>query len=194
MKREVLAFTAAGIVFGFVLGFMVAQAGRGPASGPLPASAAPHEAAPTAARTPDPDEVRALESLAARDKQNTAARIELGNLYMDAEQYEPAIRWYGEALVLKPDATNVITDLGACLVGLGRTAEAIERFDRALKLDPKHRKAAFNKGVALMNGGQGEKAIAVWEDLLARFPNDPELEGLKERVAAAKARLTGSSQ
>jgi tetratricopeptide (TPR) repeat protein len=194
MRREVLAFTAAGIIFGFVLGYMTAQAGRGSASGPSTSPTAPPQGAPAAARALDPDEVRALESLAARDKANVAARIELGNLYMDHEQYEAAVRWYGEALALKPEDINVMTDLGACLVGLGRTDEAIARFDRALALDPAHKKAAFNKGVALMKAAQAEKAIAVWEGLLARFPNDPELVGLKEQVEQARAGRAGSSR
>jgi len=38
----------------------------------------------------DPNETRALESLAQRDKANASVRVELGNLYMDHGQFDDA--------------------------------------------------------------------------------------------------------
>lgn len=197
MSREPIVYAAAGTIFGFVLGYMAANAGRDapvrPATTPsvAPAFAAPSgpaaTGAPAAASAPadagpvDPNEVKALESLAARDNTNPTVRVELGNLYMDHRRFDDAARWYREAIAIKPDP-DVIVDLGACLVNGGKAAEGLAEFDKALKLAPDHRKAAFNKGVALMELGRAQEAVAVWDDLLKRFPDDPQLQTLKRQI------------
>jgi tetratricopeptide (TPR) repeat protein len=204
MKREPMVFAVAGMIFGFVLGYMAAGLGDRPTSDPRPrpAEAAPPRsgggaggaagAAPAAGREEakgpaDPDEVRTLESLAARDKQNLQARIELGNLLMDHEQYEDAARWYREATALKPDNNDVRVDLGACLLNLGNAADALAEFDRALQSDPGHKKALFNKGLALMQSGRAQEAAVVWDGLLKRYPGDPQLQGLQDQVNKIRA-------
>ena len=206
MKREPMVFAGAGMVFGFVLGYMAAGLGDRPASDARPrpaATGAPRagsaEGASAAAggrdapKGPaDPDEVRTLESLAGRDKQNVQVRIELGNLYMDHEQYEEAVRWYREALALKADNNDVRVDMGACLLNLGKPQDALAEFDRALQADPGHKKAAFNKGVALMQSGRPAEAAAIWEALLKRYPGDPQLQGLKEQIERVKSGRGGT--
>jgi len=210
MKREPMVFAVAGMIFGFVLGYMAAGFGDAPSSDPRPrpvaeasSRTAPNLAAPAAGGAgsggaatdghdhpvgpADPDEVRTLENLAARDKQNVQVRIELGNLYMDHAQYEEATRWYGEALALKPADNDVRVDMGASLLNLGRGPEALAAFDQALKNDPGHKKALFNKGLALMQSGRPQDAVTVWDDLLKRYPGDPQLQGLKDQVERIRA-------
>ena len=192
MQREPMVYAAAGVIFGFVLGYMVANASGPGEVRPVPAAVAGPAFSPpaTAAEGPkaspshsplDPNETRALESLAQRDKANASVRVELGNLYMDHGQFDDAARWYREAVALKPEP-DVIVDLGACLVNGGKAAEGLEQFERALKLAPEHRKAAFNKGVALMELGRTKEAVDVWDDLLRRFPDDPQLQTLKRQI------------
>jgi tetratricopeptide (TPR) repeat protein len=196
MQREPIVYAAAGMIFGFVLGYMVANA-DGPgvaravpadlASAPASTKAATDGPRATPTRGPvDPNEAHALESLAARDKTNTSVRIELGNLYMDHGQFADAARWYGEAVALRPDP-DVIVDFGACLVNGGKATEGLEQFERALKLAPGHKKASFNKGVALMELGRPKEAVAVWDDLLKRFPDDPQLQTLKRQIEQVRA-------
>ncbi|PYQ18943.1 MAG: hypothetical protein DMF81_23405, partial [Acidobacteria bacterium] len=193
-------YAVAGIVFGFVLGYMAAGLGDHAESRvPPPGAGAPTaeaEVAPApaagraragAAATPDPNEVRALESLAAREKANVQARIELGNLLMDHSQFDEAARWYREALALAPDNNDVRVDLGACLVSAGKAGEALAEFDRALASDPGHKKALYNKGIALMQTGRPKDAVAVWEGLIKRYPDDPQLRGLREQIDQVRA-------
>jgi cytochrome c-type biogenesis protein CcmH/NrfG len=142
---------------------------------------------PATPRPLDPNEVKALEALAQHDPKNAAARIELGNLLMDHEQWDGAVRWYKEALALEPGNADVRTDMGACLVHAGRPAEAVPVFDEALEQQPGHKKALFNKGVALMQSGQAQAAVAVWEDLLKRYPDDPMLQPIRQQIERAKA-------
>jgi cytochrome c-type biogenesis protein CcmH/NrfG len=204
MKREPVVFAVAGIIFGFVLGYMVASWDSAPrpvaaaaASSSAPSIAGksalpaegpgPHGAGPSPL---DPNEVKALESLAARDRSNVQARIELGNLLMDHSQFDQAVRWYREALALDPGQADVLVDLGACLVNGGKAAEGLVEFDKALKLDPGHKKALFNKGIALMETGKPQDAVAVWEGLLKRFPNDPQLQSLRDQIERIKSGRT----
>ena len=202
MKREPMVYAVAGMIFGFVLGYMVANAGGGAeartvaggartaaaaAGGPgaqesHPPGAHNHPVAPL-----DPNELRALESLAARDKSNVQVRVDLANLLMDHARYEEAARWHREVVALRPGDRDALVDLGACLLHLGRPAEALAPFDQALRSDPGHKKALFNKGLALLEGGRPKEALAVWEDLLKRYPGDPQLEGLKEQIDKVRA-------
>jgi predicted Zn-dependent protease len=204
MKREPMVFAVAGMVFGFVLGYMAANwdaaspearpvaAAPGEPGGSLGPSALTTGPArpgpgPSAAPAIDPNEVKALESLATRDKGNTQVRIELGNLYMDHQRYDEAARWYREALAVNPSQPDVIVDLGACLVNGGKAKEGLAEFERALAQAPNHKKALFNKGIALMESGRPKDAVAVWEDLLKRFPGDPQLQGLRAQIERVRS-------
>jgi tetratricopeptide (TPR) repeat protein len=195
-SREPMLYGVAGIVFGFVLGYMVANAGDSgpmtpvPAAGVPAAAAAPSGAASAAPRAAlDPNEVHALEGLAGRDPKNARARIELGNLHMDHEQWAEAVKWYGEALAIEPQNADVRVDMGACLVSLGRAPEAVAAFDQAIAIVPGHKKALFNKGIALMQSGRPKDAVALWEDLLKRYPDDPQLAPLRQQIAEVRAGL-----
>jgi cytochrome c-type biogenesis protein CcmH/NrfG len=192
MRRDTVVFTLAGIVFGFVIGYMGASWGDRPAAvSPTKAPAAPGgastaPAAPVAAPL-DPNEAQALEALAQRDPADVGARVELGNLYMDHERWDEAARWYREALQLSPDLNNVRTDLGACLVHSGRPAEGLTEFEAVLARDESHRNALYNKGIALTQMGRTEEAIVAWEEVLRHHPTDPQLVGLQGQIDALRA-------
>jgi cytochrome c-type biogenesis protein CcmH/NrfG len=136
-----------------------------------------------AARPPiDPDEVKAMESLAQRQPQDAGVRTELGNLYMDHERWDEAIRWYREALAIEPTNPDVRTDLGACFVHSGRPEVGLAEFEMVLKAKPEHRNAMFNRGVALLNMGRSREAADAWQALLERYPDDPQLQRLRGRI------------
>jgi tetratricopeptide (TPR) repeat protein len=187
MKRDTLVLAVAGIVFGFVVGYMSASWGQDP--GPTRAATAtpasgPARATPTA--TIDPSEEQALVAFARREPGDVGVRVELGHLYMDHQRWDEAIRWYREALALNPGLTDVSTDLGACLVHSGRPAEGLTEFEKVLAQNENHRNALFNKGLALRRLGRTEEAIAAWEDVLRRYPGDPQLSGLRAEIDRLK--------
>jgi cytochrome c-type biogenesis protein CcmH/NrfG len=190
MRRDTLAFSLAGIVFGFAVGYMAASWDVVPRPVPPVTAAASPAGAPAAAPASarfNPDEAKALESLAARQPGDTAPRVELGNLYMDAGRWDEAIRWYREALALNPALPDVLTDMGACLVSAGRPAEGLVEFEKVLSGGPGHRNALYNKGVALLQMGRPKEAVAAWEELLRRYPGDPRIEGLRGRIEQVRA-------
>jgi cytochrome c-type biogenesis protein CcmH/NrfG len=186
-----MVFAVGGMLFGFVLGYMVANLGSSPGDprpvAPSMAGAADRSRPPASPPALDPNELKALESLAAREKGNPQVRVELGNLLMDHSRFDEAARYYREALALNPDQPDVRVDLGACLVNGGKPAEGLMEFEKALQKDPGHKKALFNKGIALMETGRPQEAVAVWESLLKRFPDDPQLQGLRKQIDQVRA-------
>jgi tetratricopeptide (TPR) repeat protein len=192
MRRDTIVFTAAGVLFGLVVGYMAASWDVVPRPvlaatvAPAPAARAAASARPAA----NPDEAKALEALAARQPSDVSARVELGNLHMDAERWDEAIRWYREALALDPNRPDALTDLGACLVSSGNPEQALAEFDKALKAKPDYKNALYNKGIALMQLGRAAEAAAVWEGLLERYPDDRQLQGLRARIEQLRATST----
>jgi len=187
MRRDTLVFSIAGTVFGLVVGYMAASWDVVPRPAAIRGEAAAQAPATPATKSPNPDEVAALESLAARQPGDASVRVELGNLHMDAERWDEAIRWYREALAVNPALVETATDLGACLVSSGRPAEGLAEFERVLAVDAGHRNALYNQGIALLQMGRGAEAAAVWEELLKRHPADPQLQGLRSRIEQIRA-------
>src|SRR5262247_610022 len=119
MKGEAVAFGIAGVLFGLIAGWVIGaqQAGVRPAPPAAQAQSAPAASGgsgSTRAAVLDDTKVNALKNVAEREKSNPTPRIDLGNLYFDAERYDDAIKWYSEALTLAPNNVDVSTDLGVC--------------------------------------------------------------------------------
>src|SRR5581483_727152 len=117
MKSDAIAYGIAGVFFGLIAGWII---GSQQASPRVAQTAAQAQAAPagspagqtTRAAVLDETRVNALKTVAEREKTNAKPRVELANLYFDAERYDDAIKWYTEALALDPKDVNVSTDLG----------------------------------------------------------------------------------
>src|SRR5438552_2990729 len=99
MKTDAIVFGIAGIAFGLVAGWII---GAQQAAPRVPAAPASQAAAPaqsgqaTRATVLDEAQVTALKSVAEREPSSAKPRIDLANLYFDAERYDDAIKWYAE--------------------------------------------------------------------------------------------------
>ena len=140
MKSDAIAFGVAGIVFGLIAGWIIGVQQAGPArtfQAPAQAAAAPAQSGQTTrAAVLDETQVNALKSVAEREPSSVKPRIDLANLYFDAERYDDAIKWYGEAIALNPNDVNVSTDLGVCYYYSNQPDKALAQFDHSLTLDP----------------------------------------------------------
>src|SRR5512147_1928218 len=185
MKPESIAFGIAGVVFGLIAGWIIGsqQATLNPAAPVAVASSAPASspsgAAPAAAVL-DENKVKALTTVAEQQPTNAQPRIELGNLYFDAERYPDAIKWYADAFKLNPKDVNVSTDLGVSYYYTNQPDRALQQFDESLKIDPKHAKTLLNQGIVRAFGKQDlAGAEQSWQQVINLDPNSPEGQAAK---------------
>lgn len=208
MRRDSIVFGIAGIFFGVLVGWIIGSQQATGVVAPPPVAAAPAAAAP-AAQTPAPfDESRAaaLKTTAERNPTDAQTRVQLGDLYFDAERYEDATRWYEDALRVDPRNVNASTDLGIAYYYSNQPDRALAQFDKSLQLDPKHSKTLLNVGIVRAFGKQDlDGAEKAWQRVLDLAPNSPEaavarkgLEGLRaahgQRGTAGSTKPPGSSE
>ena len=193
MKSDAIAFGIAGVLFGLIAGWIIGsqQATGRPATGSTPqAASAPASGASASTRAAVLDEtkVNALKAVAERDASNARPRVELGNLYFNAERYDDAIKWYGDALKLSPKDVNVSTDLGVCYYYSNQPDKALEQFARSLAIDPKHAKTLLNIGIVKAFGKQDlEGAMQAWQQVIAIAPDAPEGQAAKRALESLQS-------
>ncbi len=186
MKSESIAFAVAGIAFGLIAGWVIGSQQavvRGPAPVQAPAASAPAAGATTRAAVLDQAQVNALTSIAEREPSNVKSRVELGNLYFDAERYADAIKWYEQAVTLDPKDVNVSTDLGVCYYYSNEPDKALTQFDRSLAIDPTHAKTLLNVGIVRAFGKQDlDGATKAWQQVIQLAPDSPEGQAAKRAL------------
>jgi tetratricopeptide (TPR) repeat protein len=187
MKSDAIAFGIAGILFGLIAGWIIGSQQavmHPPAAATLAQQPSPSSGgtAPRAAVL-DETQVNALKTVAEKEPANATPRVQLGNLYFDAEKYDDAIKWYGDALKLEPRDVNVSTDLGVSYYYSNQPDKALTQFDQSLKLDPKHAKTLLNVGIVKAFGKQDlEGAEAAWRQVVAIAPDGPEGQAAKRAI------------
>ena len=200
MKSESIAYGIAGVAFGLIAGWIIGtqQALQTTSRPPAPAQAAAAAPAPNAAGTRavvlDDAKVTALKSVADRQPSNAQPRVDLANLYFDAERYDDAITWYVAALKLAPNDVNVSTDLGVCYYYTNQPDKALEQFDRSLKLNPKHAKTLLNLGIVRAFGKQDlDGATKAWQQAIELDPNSPEGQAAKRALDTLRSAHPGAA-
>lgn len=189
MRREAIAFGIGGVLFGLIAGWVIGaqQAQRYPAPPPVAATSpsAATSSAPAQGNTSRPvvlDEakVSAFKSMAEREPSNPKPRVELADLYFDAERYDDAISWYSNALKLSPNDVDVSTDLGVSYYYTNQTDKALVQFSHSLKLNPKHTKTLLNVGIVRAFGKQDlDGAQDAWQQAIQVAPESPEGQAAK---------------
>ena len=91
-----------------------------------------------------------------------------------------------EAERIEPDNPVVFANLGIVLSDMGRHADAITAFQRALTLDPDFHESRFNLARVFARAGQRQDAAREAQDLLSRLPANapqrPEVQRLLDAV------------
>lgn len=194
MRADAIVFGIAGSLFGLIIGWVLGtQQARG--SGPVAAPVAQAVPAPQQQQPPspqpvpiDPERVKALEAAAAQNAGDVQSRIQLGNMFFDAEQYTQAINWYEQALKINPSDANVSTDLGVAYYYTNNPDRALAQFEHSLKVDPRHIKTLLNVGIVRAFGKQDLPGAAkAWQQVVDLSPDSPEGQAARKGLDGIKS-------
>ena len=200
MKSDAVAFGIAGILFGLIAGWIIgSQQGvaQRPAA-PAAAAGAPQSGSGSGtsrAAVLDETQVNALKAVAEREASNATPRVQLGNLYFDAERYDEAIKWYGDAIKLSPKDVDVSTDLGVSYYYSNQPDRALQQFDHSLALNPNHGKTLLNVGIVKAFGKQDlDGAAQAWQQVIKLSPDSPEGQAAKRALDSLQSAHPGTSK
>lgn len=88
---------------------------------------------------------------------------ELGNIYFDTDQPEPAIKAYEHALSLRPNDTDALNDQGAMYRQTGNFQQALANFEKAFSIDPTNLESLYNSAyVYAFDLNSIPKALVLW--------------------------------
>jgi tetratricopeptide (TPR) repeat protein len=202
MTKESVALGVAGVLFGFLAGWIIgAQQGRAvPAATPnaaaAPSASAPGPNQPGAAggqgqQPParlDQARIDDLRKRAADNPKDADVRARIGNAYFDAERYPEAITWYEASLGLQPKNVDVSTDLGVSYYYANQADRALAQFERSLQIEPKHTKTMLNIGVVRAFGKQDLNGAArIWQQVVEIAPESAEGRAAKRMIEAVRS-------
>jgi tetratricopeptide (TPR) repeat protein len=115
-----------------------------------------------------------------------------GNWYYDRKSWPRAIEAYEKAIALGADNSDVRTDLGNAYRFSDRAQKALEQYEIAQKQNPQHENSLFNQGgLYAFSLNQPEKALEIWREYLARFPQSPNAPKTRELISEAEAPQSG---
>jgi cytochrome c-type biogenesis protein CcmH/NrfG len=193
MRADAIVFGIAGTLFGLIIGWVLGsqQTARTARQAAPVAQAAPAQTQQQAAPQPVPVDqarVKALESVAAQNAKDPQPRVQLANMYFDAEQFPDAIKWYEQAIALNPKDANVSTDLGVAYYYTNQPDRALRQFDHSLSIDSRHIKTLLNVGIVRAFGKQDlQGAAQAWQRVVEIDPNSPEGQAAKKGLDGIKS-------
>ena len=102
------------------------------------------------------------------------ASYDLGVAVMQAGRVPEAIKYFEQALQLKPDWAAAHNNLGAALLAQGRSGEAIGHFQKALEINPDYAEAHNDLGGALATQGRYAEAMEHYRKAVQIKPDYPD--------------------
>lgn len=199
MRADSIVFAVAGTLFGLIVGWVLgSQQPTGPSQAPAPTAQTAQAEAPPAsgAQAPplDQEQVQSLRTVAEQNPEDPQPRVQLGNVYFDAEQYTDAIIWYEAALALNPRDPNVSTDLGVAYYYTNQAERAVKQFEHSLSVDPKHTKTLLNVGIVKAFGMQDlEGAAEAWQQVVEIAPDSPEGQAARKALEGLQSAHPGGA-
>jgi cytochrome c-type biogenesis protein CcmH/NrfG len=135
------------------------------------------------------EKIEDLKEMVRENSKDLAAWVKLGNIYAEHQRYREAAEAYSQFLSIKPNDSDIRTNLGLMLRGLGDYDGAVEEFKKAAKDDPKHTSTRYYLGLTLLQNKRNiQEGIEAWEDYLKVEPEGQmanqvrvEIERLKKR-------------
>jgi hypothetical protein len=117
-----------------------------------------------------------------------AARLDLGQRYLDAARLKDALVQYRAALALDPEDAEANAKVGLILFLAERPRTALTWVDRALRTAPDYPEALFIRGWLLLDGlNRPEEAVASLQRYLRLAPFGAERANARRLIARAES-------
>jgi predicted Zn-dependent protease len=198
VNKDHVLFLVIGLLGGFLLGYVghevMASRQPAPASAGGAAAVAPPqggvpqgggEGGPAAGGGGGPamEQVQQLRAYVEKNPNDARAVRELANLNYDINNWQRAAELYEQYLKLQPGEVDVMTDLGACLRNMGKSAEALAWLQKATAKAPDHWQALYNQVLILgFDLGRMNEAAAAAAELRKLQPNNPDVTRLADEI------------
>ena len=203
MTKESVALGVAGVLFGFLTGWIIGAQQARPASARASGrgiGCRRGACRPAGLRRPGPGMPRPRRPSSIRPRSTTCAsgrpttRVtppsapRSATLYFDGERYPEAITWYEASLGLEPKNVDVSTDLGVSYYYANQADRALAQFERSLQIAPKHTKTMLNIGVVRAFGKQDlTGAASIWQQVVDIAPESAEGRAAKRMIEAVRS-------
>lgn len=106
------------------------------------------------------------------DYEQAGIHMNLGMAYIEASQYNSALKELLEAEKYTPDDPRLHFYLGITYHGKGLSNKAVAEFNKAIDLKPDYSEAHNFLGILYSNAGQWDMAIAAYQQALANIVYD----------------------
>ena len=140
--------------------------------------------------------LESLEAAARANPGDAEGWLRLGRAAVALERNHLGLQAFAEAHRLAGDRADLLADYAeaeALVMGYRFVGNPSRRLERALELDPRHRKALWLAGFAALQNARPELAIERWETLLAQSEPGSEQARLVEALVARTREETGAA-
>jgi tetratricopeptide (TPR) repeat protein len=135
----------------------------------VPLTAVLHPASPSAQEAAMKQKTAADAAPPVKEKELTAQQwYERG---FDAVDLDEKLRFYSEAIRLKPDYAEAFINRGVARREMGDIEGAIEDYNEAIRLKPDHASAFNNRGIVRCDKGDPEGAIQDFDEAIRLLPD-----------------------
>jgi tetratricopeptide (TPR) repeat protein len=139
------------------------------------------------------DEAIALYERRLADRPEDAAEYRfLAGAFLVARDYEEAGKVVAAGLALAPDDPRLVEQEGDVFAATGRPADALERWRRAVELDPDNASPLYSTAFLLEREQRFDEAAAAWRSLIGWLRTrgyDVQAEWPERELARVEARL-----
>lgn len=183
-------FFGAGLVFGVVVGWLVARSSEAPPSPAAPPAleVTPDSPAMPEARPVDPDTLDVFLAEVEARPEDPAARAAVGELHLEALDFGEAVYWLQQARNLDPSDLDIRARLAFAQLGQGDVAAAVTGYEAVLTEDPQHFESLVALGrVRLFLEQDLAAGIELWERAIAAAPDSPEAAALRAQIESLRS-------
>lgn len=178
MKKETILIIVVTLVVGALGGMIYSNTQEKPSTVNPPTTAAP-----VAPAVDYQQKIKILEEIVAKEPDNRSAWVQLGHNYFDSNQPMKAIEAYDKALAMDGNDPDVLTDQGVMFRRIGWFDKAIENFNKANQLNPKHLQSLYNLGIVYRDDLMDkEKAKQAWTKYLEVAPAGQNAERVRTMI------------